>query len=425
MKDTGEKKVWRKPQKPPLLYAQELLIKSKVHDIRVKKGYCADPVNGETALASQFGSEILYLYARAAERSIPCPTPEGERWKYLREEFGKEFATSEEIAQALCVPKQRISDSKLLHEERRAGIRTVCCTAIGLGAWKESYQMLEKRFACTLEAAWEEEHEEEAAGRNNSKGEKNMKFPELEAEKEEKIRQIGQKFGYHLPTKEDDEERIRIFRDLIEEMKPEVSIGSDEDEQNKKETDEKLGKFLNLSTDRVDTLKRLLPKWSQNANKLHVIIAAGRKGCGVERIRTLYHALGLHPVGWEDVQGLKTRDEFSKALVISADQVVYASIQYFRPLMEKLHMPLGEDEQDKPGIFWCLLYGLLEYHDTHIYKDTKIGLLDQLFFMPSEEFVEKMKSDLTAYIENAQEGTAFKLVDRKTLDLWKGEKHET
>ena len=377
------------PQKPAVLYAQELLNKGKILNIRLSKDYRTE-VNEETNLAAELGMEILRIYDNASQKSVRKPTPDGRRWKYLADQLGREFDESQKIAQALGMTGNYASDCKLLHEERRAGIAGVCRAICALGIWKGSVEALEQRFAGTGEVEWKEDgqtgdKEETEPGREETPQDKEKE------EQEALIRKAGKPFGYYLPRKEDDEARVSLFRALIGEVR---------------DRGMELERFLALTDYRIDTLRELDRNWSQNANKLHVIIAAGRKGDDAESIKKIYRAFALQPVGWENLQHIQTQEEEKAALVLPADQIVYTGIRYFRPLMDCVDVSRAEEIKNKPMIFWSLLYGLLDYYDNDesTYKRTKLKLCGQLFYKPDKD---TLITDLTEYFVNDKDGEMF------------------
>ena len=350
----------KKPGRPLLLYTQELLVRGRMLNIQWKEEFCPS-VNRDAMLASEFGTEIADVYARASKEIVPSPTPAGKRWKFLQDELGKApkkvFQESQQLAKALNMDDNDVSYSMLLHEECRAKINGLCRVIKELGFWKDDAEQLVPHF---------------------------YRYADLEGA--EDIRRVSAPFGYHPLDEKDDKEYKDIFENLRNELK-----------KNKMT----LESFLDLSVSRIDRLEKTEKYRPENPNKLHVIIAAGKKGISAGKLEKMYHAFGLHPVGIEKLNVEATKN-LGKALDLPADQIVYAGIRYFRPMISCVRLSKCDD--DRPQVFWSLLHGMLRFYDEKIYAECKLNLCSQLFYRPAQE---TMRKNMLTYYENVEDGKAF------------------
>lgn len=408
----------KKPQKPDALYTQELIVKSELLRIRFSEGSVnqkklAD-FNLDTRLAAQFGTEIYNIYSSYGARVKPMPTRNDKRWKHLEECLAAEGKTMEmvrieDFAGPLNIRKGMISDAKLLNDERRASLDGVCHVLIGLGC-----------FAADGDNAGEDAaREEKASLRKAAVREPIRRFSGYEPkegetkEQKEKIRRIAKPFGYWLPGAEDDEARAQIFSRIRRVV--DGFAGTKRDGEEKKANESMRSAYVWLSPYRMDTLEDPKGRKSENANKLHMIIAACRRGDGAQAIENAYHAFGLHPVGLDKP---KNGVQLHRWPDFPVDQVVCTSIGYFEPM---IHCVNTNDFRGRMTVFWGLLYAQLDYYDRGIFCSTKLELRDQLFYKEKANADELDFDELSfyeEYYEDAADGSLFMpdeaLLRRKT-----------
>jgi len=365
MMDDGTRKSGKgkinKPKKPKELYAGELLKKGWLLKIQVKKNKWKY-VNQELNLSAEFITELAGLYE--STKIVSCPTPKGDRWKLLQKELGQEYKYAKLLAPALRMEEKDVNDSDLLHEERRARKLSVCRAIKGLNRWSGSEDALLVRFARSGEVEWKSEK----AKKQDMQEAPDLILDDLDASMSdpnakqlENIRRIGKAFGYYLPEKADDERRMELFKQIWDEVR-------------KRGWNEEI--TLDLKPDVIDTLEKLRSEWSENPNRLHVIIASCPKNVG--GIKAAYHALSLHPVGIEDLpDDTADLEKICNALVMPVDRVACTVTKYMYPLSECVKPFISGGNAE---MFWCLLYCALDFWDSNTYKGMKLKLRDQLFF---------------------------------------------
>jgi len=392
----------KRPKKPDKLYTQDLLVKNKLLNIRINNGYIGgdrDRVNRCTRLAAEFGTAIFDIYNGYAARMTDAPKCGDARWKHLQNclaSAGKpaQVQRSRDFAEPLGIKENMISDSKLLHGERRASIDGVCHALLGLGMMKnlgkaaivvepkenkaserkDAVRRQKRRFAsCRQRSGSEREHVHVIQSRKRLK-------PLMRLEPENKtIRETVMPFGYWLPGYADN----RLRRELFESAQKTAHALAQKPLEKRKTEDgwnlpmpitPTLMDYICLSRQKIVTLRSADGAWSDNANKLHLIIACCDKRDGVDEIKKAYHAFGLHPHGLEDPPPngymFLTPD-------FPADQVVCASIVYFRDLIACIRL---SDFAIRMSVFWGLLYAQLDYYDEDVFSSVKLNLRNELFF---------------------------------------------
>ena len=369
MKVTVTKGKINKPKKPAKLYADELFKRGLNLSIglreKYRKDYKWEYVNREQNLSCELCTELLHLYENA--KIVSSPKPEGARWQKLEEKIGGEYKYAKLLAPAMNMKEKDVNDSELLREERRAKKLGVCCALMGLHLWSGSEAELLKRFARTGEVKWKQAQEKEHNIKHGVAEDDESWKPCADEKQLAEIRKISQLFGYYLPEKADDVRRIDLFNQIRAQAR---ELGWDTE------------KTLDLKLDVIDTLEKFRSEWSENPNRLHVLIAAAPKD--VKSLKEAYHALALHPVGLEKMtENTSDPEKIRKALVMPVDQMVVTAGRYLYPLAQSVK---PYKKGDNAEAFWCLLYSALDYWDySETYIGMKMKLCDQLFFSTNKE----------------------------------------
>ena len=323
-----------------------------------------------------------------------------------------------ELAKELGIHKNMVSDARLMIDGHRAGIDAVCLTLMGLGCLRPDKDDMaqeeseDRERSPRLVRALESRELAEALRRYFAGGvpfekqltaacdqETPMTQEEVSAAvraERERIQRIAAPFGYWLPDEQDEKERKARIVGTREAAQAFVEKKREEKPPKKEEADEKPAitqfqqEYLWLTRGKIKTLHDPGGAWSENPNRLHMIIASCSADACAAEIERAYHAFSLHPFGLhpderkdEETDGQKGGALNCLKPLFLADQVVMASIETFRPLLEcarerAMRRRNGDKwVRDMVSAFWGLLYIRLNHCDRNV--PAGFGLRDELF----------------------------------------------
>lgn len=416
----------KRPEKPAALYAQELLVRSRLLEIRLRNSKREDEepgnVNRCTAVEAKLGTRIYRIYSAYASRMEQRAGKEEKRWAHLRRQLqiaGKnaDIRQQKELAEALDMHKNMIGDAQLLHDARRAGIDGVCRVLMGLGHLKAADGgAMPKQPPENLTEAQRAAYMQQLRRDRAQASRKLIETPKRHfagylptQEDAAAIRGIAAPFGYWLPGEEDQrerEKRIASFRKaayaLDGKSEPEKAPEEKETEKEKKpEIDKALCEYLWLSRFVTQELCEPQGKWMYNPNKLRMIIACCQPEEGAEGVKRAYHAFGLHPEGLcegRDGAAMYRTPDFP------VDQVVAAAIEAFQPLIASVKKTRLKD---RTSAFWGMLDAQLREYDQRTFAKAALNLHKELFYVKGDGFGDMGILDLSNHYAGQMEKAEF------------------